>query len=147
MAQESRQVSDPRISLPLRARISTLEPEIDRRTGKRFFRTSEEVCANVSRRGVFISMQETIPKDQRVLVELELPGDHEVEIVGRVAWVRDAPATGAPAGTRLPAGIGIQFLTGHGQSLRRLERFLMRAIRRRSGSDAFRLGLASPQQS
>ena len=147
MAQESRQVSDPRISLPLRARISTLEPEIDRRTGKRFFRTSEEVCANVSRRGVFISMQETIPKDQRVLVELELPGDHEVEIVGRVAWVRDAPTTEAPAGKALRAGIGVQFLAGHGHSLRRLDRFLTRAIRRARGTDAARPELASTRQS
>ena len=147
MAQDSRRASEPRVSLRLRARISTLEPEIDPQTGKNFFRTSKEVCANVSRGGAFFFMQETIPKGQRVLVELELPGGHEVEVVGRVAWVRDAPTTEAPAGKALRAGIGVQFLAGHGHSLRRLDRFLTRAIRRARGTDAARPELASTRQS
>ena len=145
MAQESRQESDPRISVRLRARISTIEPETDPRTGKRFFRAADEICANVSRGGAFVSMRETIPTGRRVLVELDIPGDQEIQAVGRVAWTRTALATGSPAGNMREPGIGIQFLAGNGDGLRRLDQFVTRAIRRRSPPHVV-AGLASPEQ-
>jgi len=144
VAEEPRQKSDPRISLRLRARISTIDPETDPRTGRRFFRAADEICANLSRGGAFISMRETIPTGRRVLVELDIPGGQQVQAVGRVAWTRKALATQLPAGHAREPGIGIQFLAGDG--LWRLDQFVTRTLRRRNASDAV-TELASPQQS
>jgi Tfp pilus assembly protein PilZ len=128
---------DPRISVRLRARISAIDPETDPFTGKPFFRTCDETCANVSRGGAFVSTHDPIPAGRRVLVELEIPGGRQIQIAGRVAWTRvtlpfdgaDAPA-GGPA-LRAEPGVGIEFLGGRREERIALERFVARSIRRR----------------
>ena len=98
VTDEQNDQPDPRISVRMRARISTIDAETDPFTGKLFFRTSDEICANVSRSGAFVSMAETIPPGRRVLVELEIPGGQPIQAVGRVAWTRTTMATEMPAG-------------------------------------------------
>ena len=44
----------PRIEARIPVRVSTIEPERDRWTGRPFFRATDETCANVSRGGAFI---------------------------------------------------------------------------------------------
>lgn len=129
---------NPRVSVRLPARISTIDPETDPFTGKAFFRTCEETSANLSGGGVFVSMREAIPPGRRVLVELEMPGGRSVQTVGRVAWTRVAPdetSAEAPAGTSTGSpepGVGVQFLGGAGDDLETLERFVTRSIRSRA---------------
>ncbi len=128
--------SDPRVTVPLRARISTIDPETDPFTGKPFFRTCDETCANVSRGGVFVSMREAIPAGRRLLIELEIPGGQQIQTVGRVAWTRttliaqSSTSTEAPAGKETESGIGIEFLGGPRDELQALEHFVTRSIRR-----------------
>ena len=131
--------SDPRIAVRLRARISTIDPETDPRTGKPFFRTCDETCANVSRSGAFVSMREAIPAGRRLLVELEIPGGLQIQAVGRVAWTRTTLSSGSsasretketPAGSTAESGIGIQFVGGPRDELQALEHFVTRSIRR-----------------
>ena len=127
MKDQPYEQSDPRISVQLRARISTIDPETDPFTGKPFFRSCDETCANVSRSGAFVSMREAIPPGRRLLVELEIPGGQQIQAVGRVAWARTTLSSEAPAGEEAASGIGIQFLGGPRDEL---ERFVSRSIRR-----------------
>jgi hypothetical protein len=134
---------DPRIPVRLRARVSTIDPETDPFTGKRFFRSTEETCANVSRGGAFVSMRDVIPPGRRLLVELEIPGGRPVQAVGRVAWtrssvMRDDPQdhTDLPAGSSVAnasePGIGVEFVGCRRDEMIALERFVTRSIRRRA---------------
>jgi len=52
--QDTKPNREPRVPLNAPVRISTIDPETDPGTGRRFFRSSDEVCANVSRTGLFI---------------------------------------------------------------------------------------------
>jgi hypothetical protein len=136
------ETASPRVSVRLRARISTIDPETDPFTGKPFFRTSEETSANLSRGGVFVSTLESIPPGRRVLVELEMPGGRSVQAVGRVAWTRvpvEERGADSPAGQTdrpLEPGVGVQFLGGPRGDLQALDRFVSRSIRARSVSAA-----------
>ncbi len=138
---------DPRISVRMRARISTIDPETDPFSGKLFFRTSDETCTNVSRGGAFVSMRETIPPGRRLLVELEIPGGQQIQAVGRVAWTRTTMATEMPAGGDRESGIGIQFLGGTRDEMQALERFVTRTIRREQPATDAVPALASAKQS
>ncbi len=147
MNVEQTRKPDPRVSVRMPARISTIDPETDPLTGERFFRASSETCANVSRGGAFVSMRETIPAGRRLLVELEIPGGKTVQAIGRVVWVQTKMAAGLPAGKAPRSGIGIQFVGGASQDLQALERFVSRTIRRRQIPPDVRPPLASSQQS
>ncbi len=147
MNDEQNEKPDPRISVRLRARISTIDPETDPFSGKLFFRTSDETCANVSRGGAFVSMRETIPPGRRLLVELEIPGGQQIQAVGRVAWTRTTMATEMPAGEDRESGIGIQFLGGTRDEMQALERFVTRTLRREQLATDAMPALASAKQS
>ncbi len=125
----------PRLTVRMRARISTIDSETDPWTGKTFFRTSQETCANVSRGGAFVATTESIPAGRRVLLELEIPGGRQVQAVGRVAWTKTPLAAGMPAGNDDQAGIGVEFLGGPRDQVLELERFIARSLRRRRLSD------------
>lgn len=120
----------PRLAVRMRVRLSTIDAETDPWTGKTFFRTSEETCANVSSSGAFVATSETIPPGRRVLLEFEIPGGRDVQATGRVAWAKPATSTELPAGGA-EVGIGVEFLGGARDQLLELERFVARALRRR----------------
>jgi len=130
----------PRLAVAMRARISTIDPETDPWTGKTFFRTSQETCANVSKGGAFVATAESIPPGRRVLLELEIPGGRQVQTVGRVAWTRTPLAPSAPPGSRHQVGIGVEFLGGPRDQLLDLERFITRSLQRRRRTDRTRTG-------
>jgi len=146
MSDEQTHKPDPRISVRMAARISTIDAEVDSLTGKRFFRASAETCANVSRGGAFVSMREPIPAGRRLLVELEIPGGKTVQTLGRVVWARSTTAAEMPAGKNPEPGIGIQFVGGAREEIEALEQFVTRTIRRRQIAAAGRPSLASSQQ-
>ena len=98
-----------RIETNVSVRISTIEPERDRWTGRPFFRASQETCANVSRGGAFVETNEPLDPGRRLLVEVRLPGGEPMEAIGRVAWTKRIMTPHARDGA---SGIGIEFIGG-----------------------------------
>ncbi len=131
--QSSRQ---RRVNVKMNVRISTIDAETDPWTGKPYFRTSNETCANVSRGGAFVLTSEPIGAGRRLLLELDIPGGPTVQAIGRVAWSK---LSLAPAGKPDDAGIGVEFVGGSPEQLRALDDFLSRATRR-SSRDSRQLG-------
>lgn len=111
----------PRRSSELAVRISTIDPEKDPWTGKPFFRSIQEKCANVSRGGAFVRTQEELESGRRVLVELTLPDGRELEAIGRVAWSRRVLAAD---GSASDVGLGVEFLGAASEQFSALDAFL-----------------------
>jgi len=111
----------PRRSSQLPVRISTIDPEQDPFTGRPFFRSVQEICANVSKGGAFVRTRESFDSGRRVLVELTLPDGRELEAIGRVAWSRRvlAPESGPD-----DVGLGVEFLGAASEQFSALEAFL-----------------------
>lgn len=124
-----------RVAVRLPVRISTIDPETDPWTGKPYFRSSDETCANVSRGGAFVLTTETVAPGRRVLLELSMPNGESVQALGRVAWSRSSLA---PAGRAERSGFGVEFLGGSAEELAALESFLERSWRRQQRDDAGR---------
>ncbi len=127
--QERRQQRHRRMTVHLPVRISTIDPEIDRVTGKPYFRSSDETCHNVSRGGVFVRSPEPVSPGRRLLVELDIPDGPKVQTIGRVAWSR-AQLSGSAGESE--SGFGIEFLGGSPQHLSALERYISRTVQRPS---------------
>lgn len=116
-----------RVDVRLPVRISTIDSEKDPHSGRAYFRSSDEVCRNVSRGGVFVITEEPMRPGSRILLELELPGGASVQTIGRVAWSR---ARLAVREVETQSGIGVEFLGGTPEHLSALERYLSSALRR-----------------
>jgi uncharacterized protein (TIGR02266 family) len=110
-----------RIDSSIPVRISTIEPERDPRTGRPFFRTLQETCANVSRGGLFIKTAEPLDPGRRLLVEIRLPSGRPLEAIGRIAWVKRVLS---PDPRDSESGIGIEFLGGASEQLRALDEYV-----------------------
>jgi uncharacterized protein (TIGR02266 family) len=111
----------PRVSVELPVRISTIDPEVDPRSGRPYFRASREICANLSQGGLFIRTRDPVSPGRRVLVELHVPGGEPLEVVGRVAWSKRV--LGPVNGTETD-GLGVEFLGAPPDQLRALESYL-----------------------
>ncbi len=127
---DRREQKQRRIGVSLRARISTIEPEIDLETGQPFFRTSEERCLNVSGGGAMITADELVPPGHRLMLELMLPSGESIQTIARVAWTRARLAR--PGGGESP-GFGVEFMGGSARDFVTLERFIQRQLRRSAG--------------
>ena len=110
----------PRVLLDVSIRLSTIDPEIDPWTGKPFFRSCQEVVADVSRGGARVCSHEPLSPGRRLLLELDLPDGRLFEAIARVAWARIEP-TASPHGNY---GLGLEFLGGTPDHMARLESFL-----------------------
>ncbi len=116
-----------RVRADIPVRISTIEPDLDPLTGRRYFRASQERCANLSCGGMFVHTHELLDPGRRVLVELSLPDGGQVEAIGRVAWTQYAMRHESSMG--LDCGVGIEFLGGAAEQLSALEEFVKRGAR------------------
>jgi hypothetical protein len=121
----------PRVDVRMNIRISTIDPELDPGSGKPYFRTSEETCANVSRGGAFVLTLDPMEPGRRLLVEMEIPGGPSLQAIGRVAW---AKAEISSNGDRT-SGIGVEFLGGSPEQLGALDDYISRMDRRRRSTD------------
>lgn len=110
-----------RLEIRAPIRMSTIDPESDPVTGRSFFRTITETCANLSRGGAYVRTPDPLTPGRRVLLEIDVPGDRPIEAIGRVAWTRIPERPGSAEG-----GQGIQFLGGTPEHLARLEAFVGR---------------------
>ena len=120
-----------RVWVDVPVRISTIDAERDPRTGRRYFQSSSELCANLSPGGAYIRTPHAMARGRRVLVEFHLPDGRPVEAVGRVAWSR---RTVTPEG-REDTGIGLEFVSGSPGHLTALESFLEHRRKSDTGSD------------
>jgi uncharacterized protein (TIGR02266 family) len=112
-----------RIPVSVPVRVSTIEPELDLYTGKSFFRAMDEISVNISRGGLFIRTSDAIRPGQRVLLEINLPGEKAIETVGRVRWMNAKFTT---EGEVPDNGLGVEFLGGTPEQRKRLDKFLTR---------------------
>lgn len=110
-----------RISTRMPVRISTIEPERDRWTGRPFFRATRETCANLSRGGLFVHTHEPLSPGRRILIEMALPNGKPVEAIGRVAWSKRVVARGE---IEAESGIGVEFLGGSPDQFADLEAYI-----------------------
>jgi hypothetical protein len=109
-----------RVEASIPVKISTIEAERDPWTGRRYFRASEETCANLSRGGAFVRTVELLHPGQRVLLEMDLPTG-SLEAIGRIAWTKRSLTQGAPD---FGTGVGVEFLGAESEDLDALARFL-----------------------
>jgi uncharacterized protein (TIGR02266 family) len=117
----SQQRRHPRVPVTLPVRISTIDPELDPRTGRPCYRASREVCVNLSRGGLFIHTADPIAPGRRVLVEMHFPDGSPLEAVGRVAWSKRV--LGA-LDEKPRDGIGVEFIVAAPDQLVALDDFL-----------------------
>ena len=110
-----------RVDTSLPVRVSTIEADRDPWTGRPYFRTSQEMCANLSRGGAFVRTGELLEPGKRVLLEISLPNGSQVEAIGRVAWTK---RTLERRSDELDTGVGIEFLGGASSQLSLLEDFM-----------------------
>ena len=123
--EHERRRADVRANVSLQARISTISPQTDPTTGRAYYRASDETCENVSKNGAFVMTLEPIREGQEVLLEIDLPGGHEVSTLGRVCWSRSRlPSASDP---RHP-GFGVEFLSGSRKNYDLFERYVEKAI-------------------
>jgi Tfp pilus assembly protein PilZ len=122
-----RQQKDPRVTVRLRARISSIDPETDPITRKPYYRVCDELCTNVSRGGIFVTTGEPLETDRRVLLEIEIPGQHTVQAVGRVAWSKVLCIVTNEA---TAAGTGIEFVGTSRENFATLEKLIYNALPR-----------------
>ena len=126
MKRKSRQHA--RTPVEVGVRVSTIDPEIDLETGRRYFRESEETCATLSPGGAFIRTLDPPATGRRVVLQIHVPGEGEpVEATGRVAWSR----RDLDPASRPESGAGVEFTGADPRSRRVLARYL--ALRRGGG--------------
>ncbi len=136
---------DERVPVQVTVRISTIDPETDPTTGKPYFRTSEETCANVSRGGTFVVTRDPIAPGRRLLLEIDIPGGPPIQTIGRVAWTRTVIE---PSGGSNGSGFGIEFMGGSPEHLSQLQAFVEHKHRRQHTPEegGWRTPKASPRE-
>ena len=120
-----------RVSLRLKARVSTIDPIRDAATGERYFRCSEETCANLSRGGAFLATHQPIERGCRLMLEIELPGGEGIEALGQVVWSRTTlvrPGSGSRSEEQ--SGVGIEFIETAPEQIAKLEKYLLASLPR-----------------
>jgi uncharacterized protein (TIGR02266 family) len=81
-----------------------------------------DYSVNLSTGGVFIETREVLPAETPLSLEFSLPeGQQAIRCRGRVAWVNTADQ---PVSSRLPAGMGVQFLDLSLEDLHTLRGFI-----------------------
>ncbi len=118
--EQERHRRHPRVTVHVPVHVTTIDPEIDPRSGRPYFRDTREYLANVSRGGAFIESDDPPSPGPRVLVQIHVPDGEPIETVGRVAWSRTVLTETAHRST---GGAGIEFLDA-----RRFERAIGEAL-------------------
>lgn len=108
----------PRIAVRVPVDVSTIDPEIDPRTGRPYFRECQELCGNLSTGGMFIASADPPGPGRRLLLRIHAPdGAAPIEALARVAWRK--PEVG-----REQPGVGVEFLKPSEATRAAIERML-----------------------
>jgi len=123
-ANEPQRRTDTRIHADLRLELTSIDASRDGATGQVFFATSaDERTRNLSRRGMCVRCERPPAIGTRVLLQLRLPGESSVDVIGRTRWTRVEFEPGE-YGSRAFALVGIEILGGAPRSLARYDRAL-----------------------
>jgi Tfp pilus assembly protein PilZ len=113
----------PRVALRVPVDITTIDPETDPRTGRPYFRACRELCANLSRGGLFIATDDPPGPGRRLLVRIHpSDGAPPFETIARVAWRKPGVAAEARE-----AGAGVEFVAESPAARAAIERMLRSA--------------------
>jgi len=84
-------------------------------------------CSDLSKGGMFLATEHTLPIDSVVRLSLELPeGSSELVVLARVAYTRTPEEVAA--GAEKPAGMGVQFMDLDDDTLQLVEAFISERI-------------------
>jgi len=118
--------NDARTEVSLRVELTSIDASRDRATGELYFATSpDEHTLNLSRRGMCVRCERPPAIGTRVLLQLRIPGEAPVDVIGRARWTRVEFEPG-DHGARAVALVGIELLGGAPRALARYDRALGR---------------------
>lgn len=133
---------DARTDATLQVELTSIDASRDPTTGQLYFATSpDERTENLSRRGMCIRCDRPPAIGTRVLLQVRLPGEPAVDVIGRTRWTRIEFEPGHH-GARAFARVGIELLGGAPRALERYDRALGRL---ESGSEPSKTAVASPE--
>ncbi len=134
---------DTRTDATLQVELTAIDASRDPATGELYFATSpDERTENLSRRGMCVRCDRPPAIGTRVLLQVRLPGERPVDVIGRTRWTRVEFEPGQH-GARAFARVGIELLGGAPRALERYDRALGRL--ESSASDDPRTAVASPE--
>ena len=117
--------TDARTNASLQVELTSIDASRDR-AGDLYFATSpNERTENLSRRGMCVRCERPPEIGTRVLLQLRLPNEAPVDVIGQTRWTRIEFEPGEH-GARAFALVGIELLGGAPRSLARYDRALGR---------------------
>jgi hypothetical protein len=118
--------ADTRTDARLRVALTSIDASRDRATGELYFATSsDERTQNLSRRGMCVRCERPPAIGTRVLLQVRLPGEAPVDVIGQTRWTRVEFEPG-DHGARAIALVGIELLGGAPRALARYDQALGR---------------------
>ena len=125
-ASQPQRRADARTEASLQVELTSIDASRDRATGALYFASSsDERTQNLSRRGMCVRCERPPAIGTRVLLQLRLPGEAPVDVIGQARWTRVAFEPG-DHGARAVALVGIELLGGAPRALARYDRALGR---------------------
>jgi len=124
-----------RTNLSLRAERTTIDAVRDPITGELYYDIADDdQTQNLSRRGLCIRCERPPEVGTRVLVQLRLPGEAPIDVVGLARWTRVVFVPGEH-GARAAALVGLELLGGPPRALERYGRALGKLARGAAKAD------------
>ncbi len=118
--------TDARTAVSLQVELTSIDASRDLATGELYFATSaDERTENLSRRGMCVRCERPPGIGTHVLLQLRLPGESPVDVIGQTRWTRVEFEPGQH-GARAFALVGIELLGGAPRALARYDRALSR---------------------
>ena len=118
--------ADTRTDASLQVELTSIDASRDRATGALYFATSpDDRTQNLSRRGMCVRCDRPPAIGTRLLLQLRLPGETPVDVIGQARWTRVEFEPG-DHGARAVALVGIELLGGAPRALARYDRALGR---------------------
>ena len=134
-AAEPQRRYDQRTALSLRVQRSSIDAVRDPITGELYYDIADDdETQNLSRRGLCIRCERPPEIGTRVLVQLRLPGEAPVDVIGLARWTRVVFVPGEH-GARAAALVGLELLGGPPRALERYGRALSRMARGAANAD------------
>jgi len=120
---------DERTALSLRVQRSSIDASRDPVTGAFFYDVADDdETTNLSRRGLCIRCERPPEIGSRVLVQLRLPEEAPIDVIGLARWTKVVFVPGQH-GARAAALVGLELLGGAPRALERYGRALGRLAR------------------
>jgi hypothetical protein len=125
VAQPQRR-GDLRTEASLQVELTSIDASRDPATGELYFATSsDERTRNLSRRGMCLRCERPPAVGSRMLLQVRLPGEAPVDVIGQARWTRVEFEPGEHGG-RAIALVGVELLGGAPRALARYDRALGR---------------------